>query len=87
MQEVVYLFQLDLELASTLHRSGKSIQILAPECKELLNAQAAERVITGVPNPVLLSHVHHLIVHVKGVLQKKGETQSCRLTPGERESI
>lgn len=75
-QKVVYLFQLDLELASTLHRSSKSIQILAPEGKELLNAQAAERVITGVADPVLLAHVHHLVVHVQGVLQWKGQTQT-----------
>lgn len=84
---VVYLVQLDLELASTLYRSGKSIQILAPECKELLNAQAAECVITGIANPILLSHVHHLVVHMKGILQRKGDTQSCTLTPGESNSI
>lgn len=82
-----YLIQLDLELASTLHRSGKGVQILAPERKELLDAQAAERVVTGVADAVLLAHVHHLVVHVEGVLQREGETQSCRQTPGKSDSI
>lgn len=68
------LVKLHSELSSTFQRRGERIQVLAPEGKELLDAQAAQRVVAGVANAVLLAHRHHLVVHVQGVLRRaKGE--------------
>lgn len=50
------LVKLHSELSSTFQRRGERIQILAPEGKELLDAQAAQCVVAGVANAVLLAH-------------------------------
>lgn len=62
------LVKLHSELSSTFQRCGERIQVLTPEGKEFLNAQAAQRVVAGVANAVLLAHGHHFVVHVQGVL-------------------
>lgn len=65
------LVKLDPELSSTLQWGGERIQVLTPESKELLYAQAAQSVVACIANPVLLTHRHHLVVDVQSILQEE----------------
>ena len=63
-----HLVELDPELTAALQRGGEGIQVLPPEGKKLLNAQATQGVVARVANAVLLTHRHHLVVHMECVL-------------------
>lgn len=64
------LIKLNPELSSTLQRGGESVKVLTPEGKEFLDAKAAQRVVPCVTYPVLLTHWHHLVVHMQCVLRR-----------------
>ncbi|KAF3832259.1 hypothetical protein F7725_025924 [Dissostichus mawsoni] len=49
-------------------RRGEGVQVLPPEGEELLDAEASQRVVPGVTDPVLLTHGHQLVVDVQSVL-------------------
>lgn len=72
------LVKLDSELSSTFQRRGERIQVLTPEGKEFLNTQAAQRVVAGVANAILLAHGHHFVVHMQGILWGAKERGAIR---------
>lgn len=73
------LVKFDTEFATAFERRRERIQILSPESEELLDAQAAQGVVSGVTDAVLLTHRHDLVVHVQRVLAKqfKYEPNMC----------
>lgn len=81
-----HLVKLHSELSSTFQRRGERIQVLTPEGEEFLNAQAAQRVVAGVADSVLLADRHHFVVHVQGVLWRAKGEQNHQMQPVDTEA-
>lgn len=73
------LIKLHSELSSTLQRGGESVDVLPPESKEFLDAQAAQSVVPCVTYAVLLTHWHHLVVHVQSILGRVEENDNVSI--------
>lgn len=62
------LVEFDSELSTALEGSRERVQILSPEGEELLDAQAAQGVVSRVTDAVLLPHRYDLVIHVQCIL-------------------
>lgn len=65
------LVEFNTKLAAAFDGRRKGVQILPPESKEFLDAQAAQGVVSCVTDAVLLPHRHDLVIHVQRVLRKQ----------------
>lgn len=54
---------------TALEGSRERVQILSPEGKELLDAQAAQGIVSRVTDAVLLPHRYDLVIHVQCILR------------------
>lgn len=65
------LVEFNTKLVTAFEGRRERVQILSPEGEELLDAQAAQGVVSRVTDTILLSHRHDLVIDVQRVLRKQ----------------